>query len=905
MTQSLVSPAFAPIRRRLAAASAVAPHWGALLALALFLAGGLAVLDDYGVTIDEVTHAETAAQNFRYLSGDASALPELKAIYGIAFKGTLLLAERALGIADGRGVYLSRHLLTHLTYLVGGLFAYLLAVRLFGNRLLALFAMLVFLLHPRLYGHSFVNYRDIPFFAMFAVALFLAHRAFRRDALAAFALLGVGVGVLVNLRVAGLLLFAAVPAMRALDFAFAAAWAERKRILLSTGAFALAGALAFFALSPYLWVDSAVRAGRWWTLFAGHPSYPIELFRGTRYVSADFPAEYVPVWLSISSPPFALLLGLAGAVAVLAWGVGARRRALRNTQLRFWLLLSGCIGLSVASVILFDAILYNGWRHLYFLWAPFSLLAGLGLRWLAAGLGRRRLRRAAYGAAGAGAAATLVSMALLHPNEQVYFNAFVDRVAPEYLRTQYPMDYWRNPMRQALEWLLDQRASASVNAHSLSEHRGGMIEENIAMLPRKERDRLSMAPDLEAAILVHENARARFINAYEGEAPPERMLHRIKAYGNTIMTIERKTDLRAAHERAAASEPAIRLGFDLYLENDAVVYVKEPCLEEDDALARRSEYSLWLIPEDSGDLLGEEETRRGFKRVYFKFPGYGAWFDGKCVASVPLPYPVAAIRASQDIYRQGRAWEGEHRVNLEEYQEVYDRIQGEEPNARSVFDVYATDGALVYVKEPCGSAQTREPFFLHLFPERVGDLPEERRRHGFDNLDFDLLLLWGAVFDRKCVASVPLPEYSVAGVRTGQFIRGEGQVWAAEFSTKPETYRDAYESAVLGEPVARSSFDVYQADGALVYVKESCGPADADARFFLHIVPERTRDLPEERRGVGFDNRDFSFYLNGARFDGKCAARVSLPEYPVANARTGQYSTGGGEIWGAEFTVGK
>ena len=905
MTQSLSSPAFGPVRRRSAIASALAPHWGALLALTLFLAGGLAVLDDYGVTIDEVTEAETAAQNFRYLAGDAPALPEIHAIYGMAFKGPLLLAERALGVAEGRGVYLSRHLLTHLFYLAGGLFAYLLAARLFGGRLLALFAMLVFLLHPRLYGHSFVNHKDIPFFAMFAVALFLAHRAFRRDTPAAFALLGVGVGVLVNLRVAGLIFFAAVPAMRALDFAFAEAREERKRILLAAGAFALAGMLTFFALLPYLWVDPIARAGRWWTLFAGHPVYPIELFRGTRYVSTDFPAEYVPVWLSITSPPFALLLGLAGGAAVLAWGYKARGGALRNTRLRFWLLTTGCIASPVAFAILFDTTLFNGWRQLYFLWAPFSLLAALGLRRLALTLGGRRLRRAAYGAAGAGAAATLVSMVLLHPNEQAHFNAFVDRVAPEHLRTQYAMDYWRNPMRQALEWLLDQRASASVNAHSLSEHRGGMIEENIAMLPRKERDRLSTSPDLEAAVLVHENARPRFINAYEGEAPPERILHRIKAYGNTIATLERKQDLRSAHERATASEPAIRSQFDLYLESDAVVYVKEPCLETDVALSRRSEYSLWLVPENSGDLAGEGETWQGFRRIYFKFPGYGAWFDGKCVASVPLPYSVAAIRASQDIHRQGRAWEGEYRVNFEEYQDVYEQVRGEEPNARAVFDVYATDDALVYVKEPCSSAETREPFFLHLIPERAGDLPEERRRHGFDNLDFELLLLWGAVFDGKCVASVPLPEYPIAGIKTGQFIRGEGQVWRAAFSTNPEFYRDAYEAAISVEPVARSAFDLHYADGALVYVKESCNPADADARFFLHIFPERARDLPRERRDAGFDNRDFDFFSNGALLDDGCVAVVPLPEYPIASIRTGQFVSGEGRIWSAEFAVGE
>ena len=122
--------------------------------------------------------------------------------------------------------------------------------------------MLLFLLHPRLYGHSFFNSKDIPFLVMFVVALFLAHRAFRRDKVSAFALLGVGVGVLVNLRIMGVVLLAAVPAMRALDFAFAQGWAERKRVLLTTSVFALAGALTVYALLPYLWGDPIARAVR-------------------------------------------------------------------------------------------------------------------------------------------------------------------------------------------------------------------------------------------------------------------------------------------------------------------------------------------------------------------------------------------------------------------------------------------------------------------------------------------------------------------------------------------------------------------------------------------------------------------------------------------------------------------
>ena len=90
---------------------------------------------------------------------------------------------------------------------------------------------------------------------------------------------------------------------------------------------------------------------------------------------------------------------------------------------------------------------------MYFLWAPFSLLGAFGLQRLASAVARARLRTLVYAAAGAGLAATAGSMALIHPNEEIYFNTLVDRVTPERLRKQYDM-IWNQATRQSVEWLI-------------------------------------------------------------------------------------------------------------------------------------------------------------------------------------------------------------------------------------------------------------------------------------------------------------------------------------------------------------------------------------------------------------------------------------------------------------------
>ena len=863
--------------------TALAPHWGALLALALFLGVGLAVLDDYGVAWDEIGDALRAARVWAFLAGNEEAFfdaPFYVRIYGPSFELALLFAERSLGIEGGRGVHLAQHLLLHLSFLAGGLFVYLLARRLSGNSLVSLFAMAIFLLHPRLYAHSFFNSKDFAFLVAFIIALYLAHRAFRRQTIPVFVLLGVGVGIAVNFRIMGIVLLAAIPALRTLDLLLAQGWPERKRVILTTGAFALAAALSVYALMPYLWADPLARAVEWWTTLSAHPEIVLALFRGTLHVSNELPSDYVPTWFLITSPPFALALGFIGAGAVLVGAVRAPRAAIRSGSLRFGLLLVGCAAAPVAAVVTLNATTYHDWRHLYFLWAPFALLASVGLAALIRALGRPRLRAAVYGAAGAGLAATLASMALIHPNQQVYFNFSADRVTPEYLRTQYVMEYWRHPMRQAFEWLSDNERPDEAAATG-----GAYWDLNARILPDAAKARLAETTGFTRVWPWPGSSWSR----------SDRAAHRVKVYDNTILAIERKDDPQAVYAAARGREPDDVAGvYDVHRLDDAVALVMEPCAPS--FIENVGSATLRVTPVDPADLPpwreGEREEPRGFP-----FLDYGAYFDGKCVASLPLPdYPIADFRL---VWRpellDREAARGAARHAKEEGQLL----------ARSAYDVYLANGELLYVQEACDPLDTEQPFRVSVFPQRTGDLPEEWRGRGHERFWFDFHEQGALLEDGACVALFPLPDYPIAAIRTAQYMEGGDDLWEAAFSANPEPYAATYRAVAGSEPLARAAFDLHLLDGDLVYAKEPCAQADTEARFFLHVIPERVGDLPEARQELGFDNLDFRFFLNGAWFDGKCATRVPLPPYPIARVRTGQFVGGVGEIWSAEFAVGR
>ena len=106
-----------------------------------------------------------------------------------------------------------------------------------------------------------------------------------------------------------------------------------------------------------------------------------------------------------------------------------------------------------------------------------------------------------------------------------------------------------------------------------------------------------------------------------------------------------------------------------------------------------------------------------------------------------------------------------------------------EPAARAAYDLYLVGAELVYRKESCRPEDTGARFFLHLFPADAVDLPASRRQYGFDNRDFDFAEHGVFTPGGACLAVAPLPGYAggIDRIRTGQWIRGQGQLWIVEF----------------------------------------------------------------------------------------------------------------------------
>ena len=343
-----------------------------------------------------------------------------------------------------------------------------------------------------------------------------------------------------------------------------------------------------------------------------------------------------------------------------------------------------------------------------------------------------------------------------------------------------------------------------------------------------------------------------------------------------------------------------------YIENAVCPRLDNPLIIPDE-----HRFFLHIIPIHQNDLPLAARAA-GFQNRNFKHPEEVERFlsaDGRCMATVELPdYPIAQIHTGQMVRQSSNAgsrsrwrqlWKVPLDLDADYYRAAYQPIaagQAGPPLTPAEFDLYRYNNALYYLKESCAPADTADRFFLHIVPLRVDDLPAERQPFRFSNLDFDFNRR-GHWFDGKCLAIVPLPDYPIAEIRTGQQVDGM-PVWATRLNFAVEYYRDAYQSIKDATPASRSVFNLYRQDNILYYLKESCTAGDTDARFFLHLIPENPDDLPAAEQTSGFANRDFNFNQQGHRFDRKCVAVAELPDYPIAEIRTGQF-TPSGPVWAA------
>jgi len=427
------------------------------------LAIGTKVYSDYGIAWDETYSRKTGLISYNYVFHNDNSLKTFKdKDYGVAFELPLIVAEKLLALDDSRDIFLMRHLFTHLFYLVGTVGLYILLYILFESPFLALTGTIMLLCNPLIYSHSFFNSKDIPLMSLFIICALSFVIAIKKQRVVYFILFGFLCGLLTNLRVIGILFFGLTTVIAAIDFLINK---QKTKILLCYVGFALAFTITLISSWPYLW-DAPIQ--NLMTVIKNMSKFRWDrdvLFLGTFYKSNNLPWTYIPTWIGITTPLPYLFLFFSGMFFLILRIIRHPELLFSNNVDRFLIVFFLIIIFPFIAIILLHSIVYDGWRHLYFIYPFIILVAVYGLNAYCKLINHSNkifIYCVTYGFLSIGVIKTVIFMIENHPYQNVYFNEIVSK-KEQAIRNNFEMDYWGTSYKQALEYVVSNDESSVIN----------------------------------------------------------------------------------------------------------------------------------------------------------------------------------------------------------------------------------------------------------------------------------------------------------------------------------------------------------------------------------------------------------------------------------------------------------
>ena len=464
----------------------------------IYLLIGILIHSDYGVSWDEPISRTNGLVNLKYL--ESKFAPSLLTDevrnqqdldsytdkdYGVAFELPLVMLEQAFGVSEDN-LYSFRHLVIFLFSSLGVLAIYKTAKFVYGDYKLGLLAALMIILSPRMFAESFYNSKDIVFMAGMAMAMYTLTRLITTPRIGLAILHGTVSAIAIDIRIMGILIVAAtigVLVVRAIKEEV-----PLRHTLACLLAYLAATALVVVALFPYLWHDPI---GHFMAAFSNMARFRWDgwvLYMGTTYLASGLPWHYIPVWMLITTPLLFSAMMVAGVVHSARTLFRSRFSLWRTDRQMAELTFLALLFFPVLAIIAIHALVYDGWRHMYFVYPAFVLVAIGGFVALKDLVRNAPLLKAAgLGLLTIGFCANAYWIVHSHPLQNVYFNP----VAGRNWKDQFEVDYWGVGNWGVLKSLLDRNDGRPI---AIKADSATPLDRALLSMPRKDRDRFVLTP---------------------------------------------------------------------------------------------------------------------------------------------------------------------------------------------------------------------------------------------------------------------------------------------------------------------------------------------------------------------------------------------------------------------------
>lgn len=527
-----------------------------LLVFSILLLTGLLSYQDYGVSTDEEACHFRAVVTAKYISetvGLRVAFPaNIPAMadysdrdHGVLFDLVAYGIERLLGLQDSRQIFIFKHLLTYLVFFAGLIAFYQLVTRRLRDWRWGMLGAVMLFLSPRLFADAFYNAKDLVFMVTYLIAMYTASELFEKPTLGRSLVHGLSTAVAIATRVMGIVLipatifFLLLPQKRI--YIAPEPWSRRLGRIAAYLAVSLALTILFW---PMLWSNPLQNFAEAFQSMSRFDRWSKEvLLMGRFFLSTDLPWYFSVVWIALTTPILYLGLFLVGLADWL-------RRVLIQKKLRFWqqsetltdTFFQALFWGPLVSVVIFNSVLYDGWRQLYFIYPAFLVIALTGLQTLSQLIkGKKKIWTVLLASlVTLSLGSTAVWMVQAHPLQNVYFNTLASRN----WRSQYDLDYWGLSNRAALEAIVAIDTSEQI---LISEISAASVSESFRILKAPDRARLRLIPfesiPSMAAAAPHQSIYV--FNNYKRQKDPDILdrnpdfirFYEKKVAGETILTV--------------------------------------------------------------------------------------------------------------------------------------------------------------------------------------------------------------------------------------------------------------------------------------------------------------------------------------------------------------------------------
>jgi len=441
---------------------------------------GLVTIGDYGISwdepagvwlpkwdIDEVTKGIKVTGLFQY-DGNAFNFAS-EAIYQVQEAIYRIFSHQSSAYDSFKlnyeGAFLKRFQTKHLLTFLLSLVAYISAAKMVGifcGLQYAWFGAMILAFFPGFWGHSFFNFKDIPFAAVFSlstlVGSYLVNSYLSVDGKVSLrinrltiisTIYGVIVGLLAGIRLGGIVAilfpFIAYTIIKVttspktlfkdiLDIIVCPILTFTTCFLTATICYPLSWS------NPFIWFLHTL------STFSNYDWVGQMLFDGKVISSHSLPWNYIPVWFFITVP---LIIQISFAVGLIF--AFAKYKGFSYLQQACLILLVLQVFFIPVNVIIKKAVVYDAIRHFLFIMPAIAVLSASAMIWIYELLPSKYIKISGITLLIIALVQIRVDMGALHPYEYIYFNRVSGGLTKAYKR--FETDYWGLSIREAMEWI--------------------------------------------------------------------------------------------------------------------------------------------------------------------------------------------------------------------------------------------------------------------------------------------------------------------------------------------------------------------------------------------------------------------------------------------------------------------